>query len=154
MIKRFTLFFIISFFILKSSFAQLSAPKVEGVFGGYVSNITGFSKNSDTTRFFISTQSANSIFYTDLYNPSDSNFKFTKFKKLPAADDSKNFGQNVNSIAVHKSSGRLYFGHNSGLYAVSADLNSTTKYSNFGISNIIIKDSILIYLEGSQLHWG
>jgi hypothetical protein len=154
MIKRFTLFCFISLFILKLSLAQLSAPKVEGVFGGYVSNITGYTKNSDTTRLFISTQSANSIFYTDLYNPSDSNFKFTKFKKLPAADDTKNFGQNVNTMAVHKSSGRLYFGHNSGLYAVSADLNSTTKYSNFGISNIIIKDSVLIYLEGSQLHWG
>ncbi|MFY8107891.1 MAG: hypothetical protein ACOVO9_02830, partial [Bacteroidia bacterium] len=154
MIKRFTLFCFIILFISKSNFAQLSAPKVEGVFGGYVSNITGYSKNTDTTRLFISTQSANSIFYTDLYNPSDSNFNFNKFKKLPAADDTKNFGQNVNTMAVHKSSGRLYFGHNSGLYAVSSDLISTTKYSNFGITNIIIKDSILIYLEGSQLHWG
>ena len=152
--KRFTSLLLICLLFSKISLAQLSAPKVEGVFGGYVSNICGYSKHTDTTRLFISTQSANSIFYSDIYNPSDTNFHFFSFKKLPAADASKNFGQNVNTMAVHPSSGRLYFGHNSGLYAVSADLNTTTSYSSFGITHLLIKDSVLMYLEGSQFHWG
>lgn len=154
MLKRITLQLTLIFIICFKSYGQLSAPKVENVFGGIVSNIKGYSKHADTTRLFISTQSANSIFYTDIYNPSDSNFHFFKFKKLPAADDSKNFGQNVNSMAIHKTSGRLYFGHNSGLYAVSSDLKSTSSYSSFGVNNLLIKDSILLYLEGTQLHWG
>ena len=59
--------------------AQLSAPKVENVWGARVLSITGYAKTSDTTRLYISTESANSIFYSDIYNPAGASFNFSSW---------------------------------------------------------------------------
>lgn len=133
--------------------AQLSAPKVEGVFGGTVKSIFAYSKTADTTRLFVSTESANSIFYTDIYNPAGTGFNFSKFNALPAANSSKGFGQNVTCIAAHSASGRIYFGHNSGLFQVSTDLSTASQLLSFGVWDMVIKDSILLFLDMNNLNY-
>ena len=50
-----------------TAFAQLSAPLVESVYGGRISAITGYQVSADTSRIFVATESANSVFYADVY---------------------------------------------------------------------------------------
>jgi len=61
--SRFITVFLICFLFSSILYGQLGAPDVEAIYGGRVNYITGYSKNSDTTVLFISTQSANSVFF-------------------------------------------------------------------------------------------
>jgi hypothetical protein len=137
------------------TFGQLSAPNVEEVFGGRINAITGYSKTSDTTRLFISTESANSIFYSDIYNPAGSGFRFKKFKPMKSADASKNLGGNIRTMAVHNPSGKLFFSTGgSGLYVTHPDSMNSVLVDAGAVNWIMVKDSVLIYLKGNQLCWG
>ncbi|MCF8253110.1 MAG: T9SS type A sorting domain-containing protein [Bacteroidia bacterium] len=141
----------VSFF----SFGQLSAPNVEEVFGGRINAITGYSKTSDTTRLFISTESANSIFYSDIYNPAGAGFRFKKFKSLKSADASKNLGGTIRTMAIHNASGKLFFSTGgSGLYVTHPDSMNSTLIDAGAVNWVKIKDSVLIYLKGNQLCYG
>ncbi len=134
--------------------AQLSAPKVENVWGARVLSIAGYAKTSDTTRLYISTESANSIFYSDIYNPAGTGFNFTTWKKVSSADADNNLGGTFQQLGVHKLSGTLFCINNSGLYALHPDSNSHKLVDGNGINALCVKDSILIYVTGNQLIWG
>jgi hypothetical protein len=157
--NRFTRFatgFSLSLCMMGSSnlMAQLSAPKVENVWGARVLSITGYAKTSDTTRLYISTESANSIFYSDIYNPAGASFNFSSWKKVNSADANDNLGGNMQQLGVHKQSGTLYCIDNKGLYAIHPDSSKHTRIDSNSINALCVKDSILIYVTGNQLFWG
>jgi len=133
--------------------AQLSAPKVEGIFGGRVNAITGYAKNADTSRIFISVESANSIFYTDVYATGTPPV-FGQFTVMPGVNATTGYGANIKLIAVHAASGKLFFGHNSGL--LSTNTTSATVNTVFSgmISGLLIKGDYLFFTETDKLHFG
>lgn len=134
--------------------AQLSAPKVENVYGGRVLSIAGYSKSADTTRLYISTESANSLFYSDIYNPAGPGFYFTQWNKVPSADADNNLGGNLQQLGVHPLTGTLYCASNRGLIAVHPDSSNFHIIDSNNINALCVKDSVLIYVTGNQLIWG
>jgi len=81
---------------IKFSFAQtINAPNVEDVWGGRINAIVGYSKTADTSGIYIATESANSIFYSSVYNPVGSGFTFRKFKVLPTANSTAGLGSGI-----------------------------------------------------------
>ncbi|MBP7511187.1 MAG: hypothetical protein KA981_04620 [Bacteroidia bacterium] len=140
---------------LKFSLAQtvVNIPDVEDVWGGRINAIAGYSKTSDTSGLYIATESANSIFYTSVYNPVGSGFTFGRYRVLPTANTTANLGGGISQMAVHAASGKLFF-INNGLFSTSPTESSLTTIDNGNFSTLKIKDSILMYVEGILLHWG
>jgi len=139
---------------IKFSFAQtINAPNVEDVWGGRINAIVGYSKTADTSGIYIATESANSIFYSSVYNPVGSGFTFRKFKVLPTANSTAGLGSGIQLMAVHAASGKLFFVNN-GLFSTTPTATSLTTIDSGNISALKIKDSVLIYIKGAQLHWG
>jgi len=145
---------VVILFFASSLLAQLSPPKVENVYGGRINSITGYSKTSDTTRIFITTESANSIFYADVYTPSTGAVVFSSFHKMNGADADNNFGPGIRSIAAHSASGYLLFGWDDGVYKVHPDEMTATKIFSVNMADIIFEGSTVVIHSGSQVHWG
>ncbi len=147
---------LISFIVLFSSslFSQLSPPKVENVYGGRINGITGYSKTSDSTRIFISTESANSIFYSDIYTPPLGTAVFNEFRKMEGADADNNLGGGIKSLAPHSTSGYLFFGGNDGLYQVIPGSSTSTRLINCPMPEVFIYNSILVAYSQARLYWG
>ena len=64
--KQSVLVFIFMLITGVNVYAQLGTPNVEEVYGGSILGITGYEINPDSVRIFISTESANSLFYADV----------------------------------------------------------------------------------------
>ena len=149
-----TLLIIIFSTTIKFSFAQtINAPNVEDIWGGRINAIVGYSKTSDTSGIYVATESANSIFYSSVYNPVGSGFTFGRFRVLPTANSTAGLGSGIQLMAVHGTSGKLFFVNN-GLYSTSPTETSLTTIDAGNISALKIKDSVLIYIKGTQLYWG
>ena len=135
--------------------AQLSAPNVENVYGGRINAITAVPLGSDSSRVFISTESANSMFYADVHSVTATP-TFGSFSVVPGLDASAGFGSGIQIIVGHPASGKVFFGHDMGL--MSADINAGTVSvvdSTVGYPNTInIQDDRLIFITGPQLHFG
>jgi len=135
------------------SYAQISFPNVENVYGGRIKDITGYAKTSDTTRYFLSTESANSIFYTDVHTNTSSPGPFT-WHALPEADANAGFGSSVNRIEVHKPYGNVLFKNNDGVYYTSPNSGTVTTVIRGGVNQILLDGDYLYYLTGGELHFG
>ena len=140
-------------FITTMIFAQLSAPNVEAVYGGRINSITGFAKNADTTRIFISTESANSIFYTDVYSNTLTPV-FSAFSVMPGVDASAGYGSNIQDIAAHESSGNIYFIHDNGLLYSNPSSSTVGSVSSNRANALLIKDDYLFFIEGPFFNFG
>lgn len=150
-----TLLLLIINFAVGLSFAQtiINTPTVEDIWGGRINAITGYSKSSDTSVIYIATESANSLFYSNVYNPVGSGFTFGRFRVVPTASSSSNLGSGIQLLDVHKQSGTLFFVNN-GLYSTSTTATSLTTIDAGNISAFKIKDSVLMYIKGTQLYFG
>ena len=126
-------------------FAQLSAPIVEDVYGGRINAIAGYSKTVDTSRIFISTESANSVFYTDVFANSSSP-AFGRFHVMPGLDASANYGSNIKLIAAHAASGNLFFAKENQIFSSNAASSVVSvAYSASGlIESILIIDEFTL----------
>lgn len=151
--RSFWITLVLSFPFWANSQTVVNIPDVEEVWGGRINAMASYAKSADSTGLYISTESANSIFYTTLYNPVGSGYTFTRFRVLPTANTSANLGSAIQILDVHAASGTLFFVNN-GLYSTSYSATSLTLIDNGNISDIRIKDSVLIYLKGTQLYWG
>ncbi len=131
------IFFAVAFKINGQTIAN-----VEGVFGGSISAITGGQKNGspDSFTIFISTQSANSIFYTTAVVPSSgAATTVDSFKVLDAASSASGFGSGINKLAYHAQSGKIFFISASTVYyATTASSSATAITSISHISDIAI----------------
>jgi hypothetical protein len=134
------------------TFAQLTPPKTEGLFGGSMLDITGYTLNSDTTVIFVSTESPNSVFRAKV-KTSPTQLIADSFEVLPSLSSEKGFGSNINSLAADSINRYLFFAHSSGLYYTTETGASAVQLENLGIQTLAIKDSILLYIMNGSLHF-
>lgn len=137
------------------AFAQLEAPKVEAVYGGRINAIEGMMLNADTSRIVIATESANSLFYADI-NTLAGHQTYGAFQSVPGVNADDGYGSGIQIIAVHESSGHVYFVHapNTVYYAHPEGSGSYTAYSGMNISAMKIIDDTILLVDGSQLFFG
>ncbi len=136
------------------AFGQLDAPKVEAVYGGLINDIAGIPLSVDTSRIFIATESANSLFYADIYSNTTSPV-YGAFSVVPGVDAAAGYGSGIQKIAAHESSGLVFFLHNNTIY--SADPNTgavTSVVPGMNIPALEILDDRMLFVDGTDLHFG
>lgn len=141
---------------IRISFAQLpiNAPNVEAVYGGRVTGLAGYSRTSDSSRIFCATESANSVFFTDVKTPVTSSLNFATWTVMPTLNADSNFGY-ISNMAVHSGSGRLFFTYGNNLYSTSTTASSNSVEATSGpYSLVMIKGDYIFFSAGGQLHFG
>lgn len=133
---------------------SLTAPDVQNIYGGRIHAITGYQYHTDTTRIFVSTQSANSVFYADMFTTNSGSPAVGAFQVMPSLDDTANFGSNINKLGVHATSGSLYFIKNSILYRTTPSASSNTDVGLTNVSNMLIKGDNIFIEQANQLQFG
>ena len=137
------------------AFGQLDAPNVEAVYGGRINDIAGIPINTDTSRIFLATESANSLFYADIHSNSALP-TYGAFSVVPGTDAAAGYGSGIQTIAAHETSGLVYFVHNNN-EILAADPNSTTVTSiatGMNIPTMEIIDDRILFVDGNELHFG
>ena len=137
------------------AYGQLDAPNVEAVYGGRINDITGIALTADSSRIFIATESANSLFYADIYSNTSSQV-YGAFNVMPGADAVAGYGAGIQKIAAHETSGMLYFIQtpNSIVMTDPMSATSTTVYSGLSINAMEIYGDRMLMVDGSDLHFG
>lgn len=150
--KRLLLFL---FFIPVLLHAQLSAPKAEAVYGGRINNIVAAALSPDSSRIFITTESANSAFYMDVKHTSPGiKPSYKAFSAIAGLDSKAGFGSNIQEIAAHAKSGFLFFLHNGDLYSSGPLGPKPFKIDSAGIQSLFVHADKLFYIKASGLHYG
>ncbi len=147
------LFLIYSIVANGSLFAQLDSPDVQAVYGGRINAITGYARTADTTRVFVSTESANSIFYGDVAATATPP-EFGTFTVMPGVDGSAGYGAWIHNIAVHDSSGTLFFIHQSGLLSSHPNSTSVDTIQAGNFHTLMIHENTLYYINEIHMFWG
>ncbi|NCQ19303.1 MAG: hypothetical protein GW805_13365, partial [Ignavibacteria bacterium] len=130
-------------------FAQLSAPSVEAVYGGRINAITGIGITASSSRIFIATESANSLFYADVTNTTTTP-TFANFAAFPDVNADDNYGSGISKIAAH-TSGFLFFIASGNLYKVNTTASSISTISSSGqVSALLVYGNYLLYIDGSN----
>jgi len=88
--------------------ANPATPDTAGLYGGSIIWIQTLDLGDNQTRVFVSTQSANSIFYADINHTDIDPFSNVKFQIIPDLDAEAGFGV-IQTFAVDDASGWLYF---------------------------------------------
>ena len=120
-------------------FTSLGVPTVEDVYGGRINAIDGYQFHPDSTRIFIATESANSVFYADVLanigSPS-----INDFRVVPSLDNTQDFGSNIQTIGIHEGSETFYFlSMNKELYYTSITDASATSTMATGLDDFLIE---------------
>lgn len=139
-------------FIPECIYAQLSAPRPEAVYGGRIRAITAIPLAADSSRVYIVTESANSVFSADVYVPSSGAPVIEPFEVMPALSDSAGFGSNLERIAVHSASRTCWFLKNNQLYRVNAAGTHIDQITGPGTTGLLIHEDHLLYIAGEVLH--
>jgi len=154
---KFFLFLIsFSFLTVTTVSAQLSAPEVAGVYGGRVNAIEIIPLDSSSIRIFVSTESANSLFYQDVDFSSPDGPTGEPFVALPDANEDDNLGGNIRLLSADWNSGTLFFINEGTLYSISTAEGSRVEVAQ-GVSGVRAYDGYLFYLTnepGLTLHFG
>ena len=139
-----------------SLYGQLSIPEIEAVYGGRINAITGFEKSIDTSVIFITTESANTAFFTKVKTSTTPTFE--PFKVIPALDATAGYGGQVQLIDVVEHSESFIFavqGSTKGLYYTNPPYTSIQPiYTTGMISDFIVVDSMVYWINADQLFWG
>ena len=134
--------------------STLGVPTVEDVYGGRIRAINGYSFHSDSTRIFVATQSANSVFYADVLS-NGATPKIEKFKVVQSLDDTQNFGSGIQNIQIHENSESIYFINASNeLYTTDLASASASNTGISGVSQTIIKGDYIFAAGAGQIHFG
>ncbi len=135
-------------------FSTLGVPTVEDVYGGRIRAINGYQFHTDSTRIFVATQSANSVFYADVLSNSATP-KIEKFKVIPSLDNTQNFGSGIQNIQIHENSETIYFINSTNeLYHTNITASSATASGTTGVSQVIINGDYIFAAGAGQLHFG
>ncbi len=121
------------------------APQAEPVYGGYIERMDVIPTGGDTCRVFVSTASANSMFYADITNLSTTP-SATPFQTVPDLDADDSFGA-MRSFAVEENSGYVFAAKGSGgLLATNTSASSLYTVTEHFVEAIEAFDSFLFYL--------
>jgi hypothetical protein len=145
---------ILLLFLIKSSFAQESLVTTESIYGGRMNAFATAKIPSSIDSFyvFVTTESANSAFYTKMRIPSSGAATIRNFTKMPGLDASANYGGNIQKIVAHGSSGLMYFIYNNAIYKASTTTAAVSVWRSFGadttIHDIVMKaDRLWMFLK-------
>lgn len=144
---------IIIFLLHTALHAQLSAPDAESVYGGRINAITGIAVNPETSRIFIATESANSLFYADVAVNATPPV-FGTFEVMPGINAAAGYGSGIRQIAAHDSSGMLFFLHNDGLLSSHPTSSAVSTIQAGHFSGLLIHDSSIFFATGGFLYFG
>lgn len=145
---------LLAFFAGKNLYAQLSIPEVESIYGGRINCISAYAKTSDTTRVFISTESANSIFYANIYSGSGTAI-FGTFSVMPGLNAAANYGSAIQNIAADSASGYLFFIHQTGLLSSHPSSSTVNTVSSGNVNALLVYRSYMFFIKNSNsLHYG
>ncbi len=137
-------------------YAQLGLPQVEEVYGGRIHAIDAVALSPTTSRVFIATESANSIFYADV-DHSTTPPTFGRFYALADADTNDGFGKDVQALCADGASGQIFFVHHGNLYQGSTTPGSITQLAG-GVVALACHDGYLFYLKDESgalnMHFG
>lgn len=143
------------FAFFKTSFlSTLGVPTVEDVYGGRINAINGYSFHPDSTRIFIATESANSVFYADVLSNSASP-SISNFTVVPSLDNTQNFGSTIQNIQIHEASESIYFtDSNNELYSTDLNLATAINTGVTGVNDVIIQGDYVFASGAGQIHYG
>ncbi len=133
--------------------ADLSGPEAEAVYGGRVWGMDWIETGADSSRIFLSTESANTLFFADV-DHSGTSPGWGAFQSMPDADADDGFGSNVRLIAADEASGWLFFGSDSGLYRLTESAGSLVQEATGFVQALTIKNGWLYYLNAGQIYFG
>jgi hypothetical protein len=121
-------------------FTSLGVPTVEDVYGGRINSIDGYQFHPDSTRIFIATESANSVFYADVLANSGAP-SVDAFTVVPSLDNTQDFGSNIQTIGIHEGSETFYFlDMNKELQYTTISSSSVSSTMETGIDDFLIED--------------
>ena len=141
-------------FIKFSYLFTLGVPTAEDVYGGRINYINGYSFHTDSTRIFVATQSANSIFYADALSNSATPL-IEKFKVVASLDNTQNFGSGIQSIQIHELSESIYFTSSAQeLYSTNISNTTANSASITGVNQVIIEGNYIFASGGGQIYFG
>jgi len=133
-------------------YGQLSAPSVNSVYGGRINGISVVSTGANTSRIYIATESANSVFYSDVTTTSGSE-SFGTFTVMPGLDDAAGYGSGISKIYAHQSSGYLFFSLNNNLYKTISSGSTVTLVQGAPVSDFIIYGDYLFFIKDSNFYY-
>lgn len=132
-----------------------TAPVVEPVYGGTVQACTAIATSSTSTRLFVSTRSANSVFYTDIDHTATA--PFSAFQAVPDFDSDDGYGIEVYQVEADATTGLMFVLYDDELIQYEQASGTTTVLEE-DVVGIHIYDGHLFYakidLLGTYLHFG
>jgi len=147
--------FAIMFFVslwLADLHAQLSTPSVNAVYGGRINGISVVSTGANTSKIYIATESANSVFYADVTTTPASE-SFGSFTVMPGLGDDDGYGSGISKIYAHQSSGYLFFLYNNNIDKTIYTGSTVTTVVNAPVSAFVIYGDYLFYIKGSFFYY-
>ena len=156
--KLFTIWAVLTIILLivflnTMAFGQLSSPTTETVYGGRINGISAIATSGTTSRVFIATESANSVFYATVTTTSGSE-SFGSFTVMPGLGNDDNYGSGISKIYAHQASGYLFFLQNNTLYKTLYTGTAVTLVEAASISDFIIYGDYIFFVRGSDLNYG
>ena len=136
--------------------SSLTTPETQKVYGGRINAIDAVPISSTITRVFISTESANSMFYADV-DHSVITPTFGAFQTVPDMDSDDGYGKGISSFSADRNSGYLFSISNGSLLSCSVITGTLSTIVTNTVQSVAIYDSTLFYLAmdaNLQLHYG
>ncbi len=138
--------------------AQLSAPEVEAVYGGRIQAIAVAEVDSVTSLVYLSTESANSVFYTTVDHSSMPPV-FGTFQAIEDLNADDGFGGSIRQIAVDGASGTYFALSNDQLLTGTPTPGTRTVLVSSGVRDVLAYDGWLFYLKdpasgATEMHFG
>ena len=125
---------------------DINIPTAEPVYGGYIEAIDAVALDSVTTRVYISTLSANSMFYMDV-DHSGSSPVYGTFQTVPDLDEDDNFGFQIRAFAADGNSGHVFVSTSSqGLVSATTIASSIQTIDMTITEDVQVFDGFLFYL--------
>lgn len=148
-----SIYVVIILLILNSIlYAQLTAPTTEAVYGGRINGISVISTGPNTSRIYISTESANSVFYADV-TTTPSSESFGSFTVMPGLGNDDGYGSTISKLFAHALSGYLFFINNNNLYKTHYSSSTVTLIDGVGIKDMIIYGDYLFYIKDNSFNY-
>ncbi len=133
-------------------YSQLSAPDPEAVYGGRINAVSIIQTSGSTSQIFISTESANSIFYADVTTSGSP--VFSAFTVMPGVGADDGYGSGIRTMAADANSGFLFFINNINLYSTHYSSSTVNTIYSGGVSGMTVYGGYLFFTEADHLRWG
>ncbi len=144
--------FILFQFALKSEVFGQTTPTALPIYGGRIGVIKSVSIHTDTSRLFITTESANSLFYSNIVHSGVAT-SFGPFNIVTDFYSDDGFGESIKQITADSASQYVFVQAMSDLYSCSIDSGSRQKIVNGGVFDVTSYNGNLFYLKESPCSW-